>query len=196
LKKQELSSLFDELKSNMGEDVKLLMGYGDPNSKIILIGEAPGKNEIEQGIPFVGQAGKNLDDFLRILNISRDKIYITNVVKFRPIKVNRQTGSVSNRTPNKNEIAEFEDFLTRELSIIKPKLVVSLGNVALKSILGNSNASIGDYHGKALQYNRNQMVGTLFPLYHPASIIYKRELKDTYIKDLHELRQYISENRI
>lgn len=196
LKIKELSSLLDEFKSSIGEDYKLLSGDGDPNAKIVLIGEAPGKNEIEQGKPFVGQAGKNLDEFLKILNITRNQLYITNVVKFRPIKINKETGSISNRTPNKNEIAEFEDFLIRELSIIKPKLVISLGNVALKSVLGDSNASIGDYHGRPVEFNRGQLVGTLFPLYHPASIIYKRELKDTYIDDLHKLRQYIDENKI
>ncbi len=196
LKKEELSNLVHELKSNIEEDMKLLMGYGNPNSKIVLIGEAPGKNEIDQGKPFVGQAGKNLDEFLEIIHITRDQIYITNVVKFRPIKINKQTGSISNRTPNKKEIAKFEDFLIRELSIIKPELVISLGNVALKSILGNSNVNIGDYHGKPIEFKREQLTGILFPLYHPASIIYKRELKDTYIEDLYKLRQYINENTI
>lgn len=196
MKTKELSNLLRTLKNSMGEDVKILMGDGDPDSKIVLVGEAPGKNEIEQGKPFVGQAGKNLDEFLKILDITRDQLYITNVVKFRPIKINKETGSISNRTPNKNEIAEFEGFLTRELSIIKPKLVVSLGNVALKSVLGNSNASIGDYHGEPMEFNMGQLVSTLFPLYHPASIIYKRELRDTYVDDLHKLRQYIEENEV
>jgi len=196
LKAKELSNLLQELKNRMGEDVKLLMGHGDPDSKIVLIGEAPGKNEIEKEKPFVGQAGKNLDEFLKILHVTREQIYITNVVKFRPIKINKQTGSISNRTPNKNEIAEFEDFLIKELFIIKPKLVISLGNVALKSVLGYSSASIGEYHGKPMEFKRNQLTGVLFPLYHPASIIYKRELKDAYIDDLHKLRQYIEENII
>lgn len=196
LKAKELSILLEELKNNIGEDYKLLSGDGDLNAEIVLIGEAPGKNEIEQGRAFVGQAGKNLNEFLKILNINRNHLYITNVVKFRPIKINKQTGSISNRTPNKSEISKFEDFLIREVSIIKPKLVISLGNVALKSILGNPNASIGHYHGKIIELNRNGLLGILFPLYHPASIIYKRELKDIYIEDLYKLKKYIDKNKI
>lgn len=92
------------VKNRLGENYKVVFGEGSINAKIMLIGEAPGEREEEMQRPFVGQAGKNLDEFLDILGLSRNEIYITNVVKIRPFKINEKTKRKSNRPPNSFEI--------------------------------------------------------------------------------------------
>lgn len=174
----------------------LVFGDGNENSKIVLVGEAPGKTEVEQGKPFVGQAGKNLEEFINILGIKREDLYITNVVKFRPFKVNPNTGRESNRTPIKDEIRISTDFIEHELSIIRPKLVVSLGNIALRCILKDSKVTIGVMHGNPINVKFAKAEFILFPLYHPASIIYNRGLRDVYLQDLIKLRDYLNREKL
>jgi DNA polymerase len=198
LKENLLESLNRELKEYIDDlyqqATPLVFGGGNPDSRIVLIGEAPGKNEVLQGRPFVGQAGKNLDEFIDILEIEKSDLYITNVVKMRPYKINEQTGRESNRTPTKKEIEVFTSFLMRELEIVRPKLVVTLGNIALKCITQDEKASIGSLHGNPIEVEFGKQNFWLFPLYHPASIIYKADLKDTYIEDLHKLKDYIKKS--
>lgn len=195
MKVQELESLNQacriKLQEHFGDEVPLVFGDGNPDSRIVLVGEAPGKTEVELGKPFVGQAGKNLDEFITILGIARKDLYITNVVKTRPIRFNPDTGRESNRPPDRDEIRIFTDFIEKELSIIRPMLVVSLGNVALRCVLKDDRSTIGNLHGTLINVKFAGAEFVLFPLYHPASIIYNRTLKDVYLQDLHKLRHYI-----
>lgn len=165
---------------------KSVSGNGNKNAKICLVGEAPGNNEVLQGKPFVGSAGKNLDEFLEILELERSELYITNVVKIRPTKISPKTGKEINRPPNKEEVAFFKRFLYEEIEIINPKIIVTLGNFALKAFSGD-NAQIGDCHAILTKYKTYN----LFPLYHPASVIYNRALRETYLSDLHKLKSYL-----
>lgn len=185
---KELKEYIDDLYQQV---TPLIFSDGDVDSQIVLIGEAPGKNEILQGRPFVGQAGKNLDEFINVLEIKKADLYITNVVKLRPYKINEQTGREANRTPTKKEVSIFSPYLIRELEIIKPKLVVTLGNIALKCITQDEKASIGLLHGSPMEVKFGNAEFSLFPLYHPASIIYKADLKDTYNADLYKLKDYL-----
>lgn len=200
MKKQELDSANklcrEVLHKHFGKEVPLVFGEGSADSRIVLVGEAPGRTEIEQGKPFVGQAGKNLEEFISILGVVREDLYITNVVKFRPVRFNPDSGRESNRTPNKEEIKISMDFIERELSIIRPRLVVSLGNIALRCIIKDDKASIGMFHGSPLDVSFSEAHFTLLPLYHPASIIYRRELKSIYIEDLYKLKEYIISNNL
>jgi uracil-DNA glycosylase family 4 len=198
LKNSQLSELNRALKMDIDklflQEVPLVYGSGDPEAGILLIGEAPGKNEVLQGKPFVGQAGKNLDEFIDVLQIRRQNLYITNVVKLRPYKVNEQTGRESNRPPTKKEIQLFSSYLMKEIGIVRPKLLVTLGNVALKAIIQNQKATIGDFHGKPVEIRMDREAYRLFPLYHLASILYKQDLKGTYLEDLQKLKSYIREH--
>ncbi|WDC85342.1 uracil-DNA glycosylase family protein [Caloramator sp. mosi_1] len=103
----DLKTIYNEyenkIKEAYGEDIKIVYGDGNINAQIMLIGEAPGRFEEEQGKPFVGQAGKNLDEFIDILEINREDLFITNVVKIRPFKINEKTGRKVNRAPNKKK---------------------------------------------------------------------------------------------
>lgn len=179
------SSIFDKCAHDM------VYGEGNIDSEIMLIGEAPGAEETRLSRPFVGKAGKNLDEFLHVLDLQRDNIYITNVVKFRPYKISAK-GTLSNRPPTRAEITCMLPYLLREIAVISPKIVVTLGNVPLKSVLGKSDATIGTYHAMPVTATALNHMFSLFPLYHPASIIYNQSLKSVYEQDLQKLKQYIS----
>lgn len=166
-------------------------GEGNAEAALMLIGEAPGKEEVRQGRPFVGQAGKNLDEFLDMLGIERRDIYITNAVKFRPVKVKPDTGRVSNRTPSREETALCAGWLFEEIAVIKPRLVVTLGNTPLRVVSDDRKSVIGSMHGRIhrLSIGPQGQPIALFPLYHPASIIYRRELRSVYEEDILELKR-------
>ncbi len=172
----EIRNLNDEMKRAF-PDKHLVFGEGRLDARICLIGEAPGEKEDEAGRPFVGKAGKQLDEFLTVSGINREEVYITNAVKFRPTSEGKK--GLVNRTPTKAEIEAFRPYLLRELNILKPEIVVTLGNTPLFAVTGK-NLRIGDVHGTFVSHGNM----TLYPMYHPASVIYNRSLKDTYIADI------------
>ena len=120
--------------------------------------------------------------------MKREDIYITNTVKFRPFKVNPDTGRLANRPPDSREIELCIPFLKQQLNIIKPQVVVTLGNTPLRALTGDKGITIGKCHGNPIDMNDFY----LFPLYHPASIIYNMSLKDIYNEDLLELKKFIA----
>jgi len=188
--KEERIKALNEKIINSYPNEKLVLGHGNLNSPIMLIGEAPGAKEIELGQPFFGQAGKHLEEFLQVLEIKREDIYITNSVKYRPTKVNPKTGRLSNRTPTIKEIEDFREFVFEEIDIINPKIIVTLGNIPLKSLLEKS-IKIGEVHGRLESIYINGNPYSIFPLYHPAAVIYNRDLREVYISDLHKLKKEI-----
>lgn len=188
LKDRQLEELNKKILDEY-KDKEIVLGNGSINSKIVLIGEAPGAKEVEEKLPFVGKAGKYLEEFLQILELDRTEIYITNTVKFRPTRISSKTGGDINRAPSKQEINDFKEFLFDEIAIIKPKVIVTLGNVPLKTVKSDENAKIGDLHGKNSKVIINDSEYNLFPLYHPAAVIYRRELKEVYHNDLEILKE-------
>lgn len=137
----------------------------------------------------MGKAGQNLNEFLDAIGLERPQIYISNVVKVRPSKVSLK-GTISNRPPNRQELSFFTPFLHRELAMVDPGLVVTLGNTALQALMGKDQV-IGDHHGEVRYVKLEGRECRLFPLYHPASIIYNRALKDTYLEDLKRLKAFL-----
>lgn len=188
---REYTLYFKDIYKNQNK--VLVYGEGNLDAKIVLVGEAPGRQETVQGRPFVGQAGKILDEFLAFLDLKRDELYITSVVKFRPFKVNPETGRISNRPPNKEEIGLSKSWLFKELYIVEPSMVVSLGNIALQTLANDTKLTIGKVHGVPMDVviGDKKMPMMLFPLYHPASIIYRKELKEIYLEDLNRLKNYL-----
>lgn len=166
----------------------VVFGEGDPDARIVLVGEAPGEKETKYVRPFAGAAGKNLDEFLEVLQLKREEIYITNTVKFRPFKVNPKTGRLSNRPPDRREIELCLPFLLKQLEVIEPEVVVTLGNTPLRALTGKSDITIGEFHGKPIDGRKY----SIFPLYHPASIIYNVGLKEVYHRDLAILKDYLN----
>ena len=196
LKKSELEKLYKEYEKKSDETFKETMphefvwGYGDASSKVVLIGEAPGRDEVKQGRPFVGKAGQMLTAFLTDAGIPRDELFITNTIKFRLSKPGAKEGTLKNRPATKKEIIFSCGFLKREIEIIKLRIVVTMGNVPLKAALicsGLSENEIGTMHGKPVNKGFGVDDTILYPIYHPASLIYNRGLEEVYKNDLFEL---------
>ena len=166
----------------------LVLGDGrSGHPALMLIGEAPGETEERLGRPFVGKAGKNLDDFLTMASLRREEIYVSNVVKLRPTEQSA-AGHVRNRPPNREELQFFIPWLLWEIGAVCPKYLVTLGNVPLKALTGEEN-TIGACHGQWLESRAGV---PLFALYHPASIIYRRALLPVYEQDVRTLAAFIS----
>lgn len=178
---QTLESLNAKIQRQAGM-LPFVLGNGNINSKVMLIGEAPGKNEIEQQRPFVGAAGKHLTRFMETLQLKREEIYITNTVKIRPTQISKKTGKSINRSPNREELETFIPLLLEEIHIISPQMIVTLGNVPLRAVLQQEQVSISELHGKVQKMESTKI--QVFPLYHPAYVIYNREIEPIYQKDL------------
>ena len=181
------------------EQKTLVFGEGRAHHPpVMLIGEAPGEQETLQGRPFVGKAGKNLDGFLAAVALRREDIYITNVVKVRPTKVSEK-GSVSNRPPNREELLLFTPYLMEEILLVQPGVIVTLGNVALRALMG-PKATVGQLHGQPVQtsvcHEKQSRDVFVFPLYHPASVIYDRSLAAVYQEDLKALRAWLDDRHV
>jgi DNA polymerase len=153
-------------------------GKGNFHSDVIFVGEAPGKNEDKHGEPFIGVAGKKLTNALEGAGISREQVYITNIVKCRPPE---------NRVPTTIERSTCQEYLKQEISIIKPKIICVLGNTAFNSLLGGSE--ITKFRGKVVQKN-NQLY---FLTIHPAATIYNQELIKVLKADIIKLFDLITE---
>lgn len=171
---------------------EIVTGEGNPDTDLLLIGEAPGKTEVEQSKPFVGAAGKNLSEFLEVIGVERESIYITNAIKYRLKKINESTGRASNRPALKEEIDENREYLLKEVEIIKPKYIITLGNVPLKAVT-SKDLKIGEIHGEVRKINLQGEECNLFALYHPASIIYNKKLKEVYVEDLVKLKEILGD---
>lgn len=180
---QECAAFFKQIY--VGEDRVLVLGEGNEKARLMLIGEAPGEQEALQKRPFVGKAGKQLDDFLQAVGMARSDLYITNAVKFRPTRISA-AGRVVNRPPTREEIALWRPWLLREIGLVKPAVIATLGNVSLRAVTGKA-LTIGEVHGAFLP--ETLLDARIFPLYHPASVIYRRALADPYAEDLRTLRR-------
>lgn len=158
-------------------------GHGNPDSPVVLIGEAPGAEEVKAGIPFVGQAGKNLNSRLEAGGIARQDIFVTNAIKYRLSEVNPQTGKLRNRPATAQDIRANSRWLRMEMQMIKPKIIITLGRVPLKCLFLDKNYQMSDVHGKEIETE----LGAVIPLYHPASIIYNRALTAVFDEDFDKM---------
>ncbi len=187
---EQLSDLYREYACEFAGN-EFVFGCGSLEPKLLLVGEAPGREEVKCSRPFSGAAGKYLDELLQLAGIDRDKIYITNAIKYRLSKMNPKTGRLSNRPATRYEIISSRRFLLREIDLIRPLCVVTLGNVPLKAVTGDFTENIGDRHGMLSTVKSGGHEFLLFPLYHPASVIYNRSLKQTCEADILKLREVL-----
>lgn len=148
---------------------QMVFGDGNPDAEVVFVGEAPGKNEDEQGLPFVGAAGRFLDEMLGAAGLKRSDVYITNIVKYRPPE---------NRDPYPDEKAAFLPFLKKQLEAIKPKLVVTLGRHSMEVLLPQQ-LKISQCHGQPKRYKGQ----VYLPLFHPAAALYNNSMRQTLMDD-------------
>lgn len=155
---------------------QLVFGDGDANADLVFIGEAPGKKEDEQGLPFVGASGKFLSEMLESIHLSRSQVYITNIVKYRP---------PANRDPEVEEKKAFLPYLLRQLDVIKPKLVICLGRHSGMQFLPDLKISQDHGHPKkiSLKLGDREIKVVVLPLYHPAAALYNGGQRQTLKND-------------
>ena len=171
LKDQVLSCTKCELHR---ERTQAVFGEGDPNTNIMFVGEGPGQEEDRQGRPFVGSAGKLLDEMLAQIGLNRKLVFIANIVKCRP---------PGNRDPRPEEIECCREYLFAQIAYINPKIICTLGRHSLHTLV-RPDISISKEHGKLIRWE-----GKLFlPMYHPAAVLYRRQLLDLLKYDFQQLK--------
>lgn len=178
-----------KLKQEMEEDTslplrtsetRLVFGEGNPDAELYFIGEGPGFNENLQGRPFVGQAGKLLDRTLASIGLKREDVYISNVVRFRPPQ---------NRDPEPSEIAAFQPYVDREIEIINPLVIVTLGRFSMGKFLPGEK--ISQIHGKPRELRWRGKDVTIMPMYHPAAALRAGVVMQQFVEDFKKLPQIL-----
>jgi len=173
-------------KERIKNKVYPVIGEGNHNAKIMFIGEAPGKNEAETGRPFCGASGRILDELLASVGIARKDVYVTNIVKDRP---------PMNRDPFPEEIEAYAPYLDRQIEVIQPQVIATLGRFSMAYImnrlgLGSELESISQMHGKTFEAKTNYGSVKIVPLYHPAVAVYNANMKEALKKDFEILKQF------
>ena len=184
-KQEELKALhqkwFKECKCRLKESAtQPVPGDGPANARVVFIGEAPGKAEDLEGKPFVGAAGKFLNEMLESIKFKREDVYITNVVKYRP---------PNNRDPLPEEKEACSKWLEEEIKIINPKLIVFLGRHSLQNFFPNEK--ISEVHGKILK-KKTKIGDTFFALYHPAAALYNGSMREVLIEDFKKIPKVLA----
>ena len=164
------------------EATNLVMGDGNPDAEIVFICEAPGKNEDLQGLPFVGAAGKFLNEMLDGIGLNRSEVYITNIVKYRP---------PNNRDPLPNEKKAFWPYLIRQIQVIKPKIVATLGRHSMEYFL--PSRTISQIHGQPKRVDFGGQKLVILPLFHPAAALYNGQMRQTLIEDFQSIPNIIKQ---
>ena len=162
-----------------------VVGSGSADATILFVGEAPGYHEDQQGIPFVGKAGKILDELLASIGLQRDEAYIANILKCRPPQ---------NRNPLKSEIEACTEHLNNQIELIQPRLIAPLGNFAASYLFekfGLPYDKISKIHGKIFRINTLFGKITIVPLYHPAVATYNPETKSTLLEDFKAIKKAV-----
>lgn len=184
--KKELSDFKESplYKYRIDNNYLPVVGEGDLFAKVMFVGEAPGEKEAQTGKPFVGSAGKILDEVLKSVGIEKKEVYITNLVNDRPLR---------NRIPNIAEMKLYSPFLMRQIQIIKPRLIVTLGRLSTNFVLKEYNLkdkpdSMGKVHGKIFTVNSSYGKIFIIPMYHPASVLYQRDIKNILKEDMKTLK--------
>lgn len=182
LSPEALAETLDAVRQDLGDCRRcglgasrknLVYGVGNPNARVLLVGEAPGRDEDLKGEPFVGEAGRLLDRILQAMGMQREEVYICNVLKCRP---------PHNRDPEPEEIATCEEFLIRQIAAIKPQIIIGLGRFAVHSLL-KSRIPISRIHGEWQSYQGIP----LMPTYHPAYLLRNPEGKRDVWEDMKEV---------
>ncbi len=160
---------------------QMVPGSGSANADIIFIGEAPGKKEDETGLPFVGAAGKFLDHMLESIDLKREDVYITNIVKCRP---------PDNRDPLPEEKEEFLPWLAAQIKLIKPKIIATLGRHSLSALIPDQK--ISEVHGTVMRVDVPGIGKVcIYALYHPAAALYNGGMRETLLKDFKKIPKVI-----
>ncbi len=173
-------TIINQKNCNLKKQAKnIVFSDGNPKSKIMLIGEAPGANEDQEGLPFVGRAGRLLDKMLAAINLDRKKVYISNIINFRP---------PDNRRPTEEEIKQYLPFISKHIEIIKPKILVLLGSTAMNALIGK-DIVISKMRGKWIEKKFGNFKTSVIITFHPAFLMRQPAQKKMAWIDLKMIRE-------
>lgn len=187
-RREELAAIFHAARDCTacpqlaGARTQVVFGGGNADADLMLIGEAPGAREDELGTPFVGAAGRLLDELLASVGVTRADVFVTNVLKCRP---------PGNRDPAPAELSRCRPYLDDQIALVRPRVIATLGNVATKALRPGSE-SIGELHGRVELLDLGGLRVQLMPLYHPAAALYTRSLLDTLRDDVAQLAELLA----
>lgn len=196
-REKEMAGIKEELQNLEGSPLiafrrqnnySVVAGEGNLEAELMFVGEAPGEKEAKTGRPFVGASGRFLSELLNSIGLKRDEVFITNIVKDRP---------PDNRDPSKKEIELYAPFLIRQIEIIQPKVIATLGRFAMDFLLETfqmpqAGGKIGALHGQALKAQANYGEIWVVPLYHPAVALYAQEKRDVLLEDFQTLERILT----
>lgn len=172
------------------EATNIVFGKGSPDAPIIFIGEAPGDKEDKLGVPFVGSAGKKLDKYLQLIGLNLDKVYIANILKYRP---------PMNRDPKPDEIERHTPYLIEQIKVIKPKIIATLGNFSTKFVLSKFKVEgmkkipgVSELHGQIIPIKIGRQEFIVVPLYHPAATMYRPKLRPVLEEDFWKMGKFLA----
>jgi uracil-DNA glycosylase family 4 len=168
--RERYSQFFQQLSEDYMDEERFVPAVGPEDAEVMLVGEAPGANEVEEGEPFVGRAGEKMNDVLNDIGVERSELYITNLVKIRP---------PDNRDPKKDEIEAWAPLLEKEIENVNPDIILTLGNFASKEMLDTSKG-ITQIHGRIFSREGKKIM----PIFHPAATLYDRSKTPELEKDL------------
>ena len=181
------SQMMNEIREDLGDccrcklhggRTRLVFGVGDPMAELMFVGEAPGRDEDREGIPFVGRAGQLLTKIIAAIGLSREDVYIANVIKCRP---------PNNRNPEQDEVETCEPFLFQQIDVIRPKVVVALGSFAVRTLL-RSDQPISRLRGQVFDYRGAKLV----PTFHPAFLLRSPDRKRDVWEDMKKVRSLLA----
>lgn len=183
-KNQKLGFIFDAIRKAYPKRT-LVFNDGSPDSPVMLIGEAPGKDEERQGKPFVGRAGRLLNSTLESLGWKRSDFYVSNIVKYRP-----QDAAGGTLTPTPQEIEKFRPAIEKEIKVVDPKVIVVLGRIAMAGM--GIEGTMGDNHGRVLDWSGSGgTIRKVLVVYHPAAILRNMNWEPVFREDLGKIKELI-----
>lgn len=168
--REKYREFFDQLPPEFFDSERFVPATGPEDADVMLVGEAPGANEVEEGEPFVGRAGEKLDGILESIGVDREELYITNLVKIRP---------PDNRDPHRDEIDAWKPLLRREIEEVAPEFIIPMGNFASRELL-STDKGITSMHGRIFTREGQKIM----PTYHPAAVLYDSSKEPDLEKDL------------
>ncbi|RWZ52323.1 uracil-DNA glycosylase [Halobacillus fulvus] len=200
-------SILQEAKKNIEpyDTEGFVLGDGNERANLMIVGEAPGENEVEKGEPFIGRAGKELDHQLETLGISREDIYITSVVRSRPWKrmKTKKGERLANRKPNQKEITAHAKLLDYQIETVDPDIIIALGGVAFERLTKRDD-KMSDVVGEAIESPVYQYIDgewklsdksyTIIPMYHPAAVFYNPKIRSDIEQSLQTLKRYLEQD--
>lgn len=183
-----LQALYEEYYLQFGQE-EIVFGRGDINADVMFIGESPGEEEVRLNMAFVGTTRKMINHILNAIDMKREDVFMTYMIKHRLSKRSTTTGKPISRPAKATETMRTKPYLLREIVCVEPKYIVTFGNISLKAVVGGKGCDIASLHGQEQMIMLNDRTYPIFPLHNPSSAVYNQKIKGSYEQDISLLKE-------